>query len=223
MNIYVLILLVNKFMTNWLDIYSTIYKNNLQINADGSKRGLSKNVYNRAEGYQLIFENLLSTKQENFQIIETGTIRNPMNWKDGNSGFLFSEMVKIHGGFVKSVDIDQSAVDTANDFVDSQYYKSYCSDSVAWLKKQQDLDQIDLFYLDSYDVEWINDEPSASHHLNEFLSIEPFLKKRSIVAIDDNSFLSTGKRTGKGRKIFEYLETKSIYPLYDEYQIIYVF
>lgn len=210
-------------MIDWLEIYSKTYKDNLQINASGQKRGLSKNIYNRADGYRLIFEHLLMSKQTNFQIIETGTIRNPMNWKDGNSGFLFSEMVKIHGGFVRSVDIDQRAVNTANNFVDSRYYKSFCSDSVKWLKEQTDLDQIDLFYLDSYDVEWLDDEPSADHHLKEFLSIEPFLKSGSIVAIDDNSFLLSSRRTGKGRKIFEYLESKSILPIYDEYQIIYKF
>ena len=76
--------------------------------------------------------------------------------------------------------------------------------------------------MDSYDVEWSDDEPSATHHLNEFLVIEPFLKN-TVVAIDDNSFLTSGKRTGKGRKIFEYLEKKSILPVYDEYQIIYKF
>lgn len=210
-------------MNDWLEIYSNTYKNNLQINSSGVKRGLTKNIYNRAQGYQIIFETLLKIKQENFQIIETGTIRNPMNWKDGNSGFLFSEMVRIHGGFVRSVDIDQRAVDTANNFVNPAFYKSFCSDSVAWLKSQQDLNEVDLFYLDSYDVEWANDEPSADHHLKEFLVIEPFLLPGKIVAIDDNSFLASGKRTGKGRKIFEYLESKSILPIYDEYQIIYRF
>ncbi len=210
-------------MNNWLELYKKDFKRNLEINSSGIKRGLKKNVYNRAQGYQTIFELLLSSKSENFSIIETGTIRNPNNWKDGNSGFLFSELVKIHGGFVKSVDIDQKAVDTANKFVDPNYYRSYCSDSVDWLKNQTDLNSIDLFYLDSYDVEWFNDEPSAEHHLKEFLVIEPFLKSNSIVAIDDNSFLLSGKRTGKGRKIFEYLESKNILPIFDEYQIIYKF
>lgn len=210
-------------MNNWLDLYKNNFKNNLEINSSGIKRGLKKNVYNRADGYQLIFEYLLSSKEKDFYIIETGTIRNPNNWKDGNSGFLFSELVKIHGGFVKSVDIDQSAVDTANNFIDPKFYKSYCSDSVEWLKNQSDLDKIDLFYLDSYDVEWVDDEPSADHHLKEFRVIEPYLKSGSIVAVDDNSFLLNGKRTGKGRKIFEYLESKNIFPVFDEYQIIYRF
>lgn len=210
-------------MDNWINTYCEKYKPFLNLKSNGAKRGLSKDIYNRSQGYQIIFENLLEIKQSDFQIIETGTIRNPMNWKDGNSGFLFSEMVRIHGGFVKSVDIDQRAVDTANGFVDPSFYKSFCSDSVEWLKNQKDLGQIDLFYLDSYDVEWADDNPSADHHLKEFLVIEPFLLPGKIVAIDDNSFLTSGKRTGKGRKIFEYLESKSILPIHDEYQIIYRF
>jgi len=52
--------------------------------------------------------------------------------------------------------------------------------------------------------------------------IEPFLKPGVIVAIDDNSrLIETNLRTGKGRKIFEYLEQKGIYPIHDDYQIIY--
>jgi hypothetical protein len=210
-------------MNTWIDVYQKNYKSLLDRSSSGIKRGLKFDVYNRSRGYELIFENLLRTKLKGFQIIETGTIRNPMNWKDGNSGFLFAEFVKMHEGFVRSVDIDQNAVNTANKFVDNRYYKAHCSDSVSWLSSLQDLNNIDLFYLDSYDVEWANDDPSADHHLKEFLVIEPFLISGKIVAIDDNSFLTSGKRTGKGRKIVEYLESKSILPIYDEYQIIYRF
>lgn len=210
-------------MDDWINIYCEKYKPLLDLKANGVKRGLSKNIYNRSEGYQLIFESLIAFKNANFQIIETGTVRNPMNWKDGNSGFLFAEFVKTYGGFVRSVDIDQNAVNTANTFVDNQYYRSFCSDSVSWLSSLQDLNNIDLFYLDSYDVEWLDDNPSAQHHLKEFKVIEPFLNRNSIVAIDDNSFLISGQRTGKGRAIYNYLAEKNIFPIYDEYQIIYKF
>jgi len=209
-------------MENWLNIYKTSYKDLLSVTSGGEKRGLLYPLYDRSEGFQKIFELLLSKKNSNFQIIETGTLRNPGKWKEGNSGFLFSEFVKFHGGLVRSVDIDQKAVDTANNYVDQNYFKAYQSDSVKWLQEQKDLSQIDLFYLDSYDVKWQNDDPSAQHHLKEFLAIEPHLKN-CIVAIDDNSFLLNGQRTGKGRAIYNYLKNKSIEPLYDNYQIIYKF
>ena len=210
-------------MDNWLDIYDRQYSGLLDLNSNGEKRGLRDNIYNRSRGYRLIFELLLQQKSTGFEIIETGTVRNPMNWKDGNSGFLFSELARAHGGKVQSVDVDQAAVDRANNFIGGEWYTSFCSDSVAWLAQQQNLDQIDLFYLDSYDVEWFNDGPSADHHLREFQTIEPFIKPGAVVAIDDNAYLLDGRRTGKGRAIVEYLADKNIVPLYDQYQIIYQF
>jgi hypothetical protein len=93
---------------------------------------------------------------------------------------------------------------------------------VQWLEQQTDLAQVDLFYLDSYDVKWNNDSASAEHHLREFQTIEPRIQPGTVVAIDDNArFLNNGARTGKGRRIVEYLEFKGIQPLYDAYQIIY--
>lgn len=210
---------------NWLEIYQQQYQPLLDqaIMSIGAcaKRNCQPGLYDRGPGFKLMFELLLKNKNKDFYIIETGTVRNPNNWKDGNSGFLFAEMVKLHGGFVSSVDINQSAVDTANTFIDSKYYKSFCSDSVAWLSSLENLNAIDLFYLDSWDVKWHDDVASAEHHLKEFKAIENFLKSGAIVAIDDNAFLLDGKRSGKGRMIVEYLESKNKLPIYDKYQIIY--
>lgn len=207
---------------NWLEIYKSNYKHLLKQSASGVKRGLLTDIYDRSDGFEIIFNELFKIKSNNFQIIETGTLRKPNNWKDGNSGFLFSELVRLHDGYVQSVDIDKAAVDVANIFVDKKYFIAHHSDSVTWLLSQTNLESIDLFYLDSYDVRWLNDGPSAEHHLNEFKVIEPYLKN-CIVAIDDNAFLSTGARTGKGRAIYEYLEKKNIFPIWDKYQIIYRF
>jgi len=163
-------------VTNWIDNYNLLYKEKLSLKINGPKRGLKVNPYDRSKGFSIIFEELFKIKEKEFQIIETGTVRDPGNWRDGNSGFLFSELVKQHDGFVRSVDISQQAVNIANQFIDNRYYKSVCSDSVDWLKSLRDLENVDLFYLDSYDVDWQNDKPSANHHLQEFLAIEPYLK-----------------------------------------------
>ena len=99
-----------------------------------------------------------------------------------------------------------------------------CSDSVTWLDAMPDRHQVDLYYLDSWDVKWHDDRDSAQHHLKEFLAIEPDLKPGCVVAIDDNSrWAATQARTGKGRAIVEYLEAKNHHPIYDEYQIIFQF
>jgi hypothetical protein len=70
-------------------------------------------------------------------------------------------------------------------------------------------------------VDWNNCQPSAEHHLNEFKSIESKLVSGTIIAIDDNIMLHS-KRYGKGRNIFNYLESKNILPIYDKYMIIYI-
>lgn len=207
----------------WIEYYTQHYAPNLDLTSSGEKRGLTRNIYNRATGYKLIFEQLLTFKHSNFNIIETGSTRKPNNWKDGNSGAIFADFVSRAGGFVRSVDIDAEAVIAANGHIDSQYHLATCSDSVSWLSSLTDLDQVDLFYLDSWDVKWANDAGSAEHHLKEFLAIEPYLNRDCVVAIDDNSFLSNGQRTGKGRAIHQYLESKGILPIYDDYQIIYRF
>ena len=209
-------------MRPWIERFENQYKPFLNINVSSHKRGLVTGLYQRAAGFEIMLHELLKIKNNDFKIIETGSTREPNNWKDGNSGVLFADFVKHHGGSVRSVDINQNAVDAANAFIDSNYHRAECSDSVAWLQQQPDLDQVDLFYLDSYDVKWHDDQPSAAHHLQEFLVIEPFLKPGVIVAIDDNSrLIETNGRTGKGRKIFEYLEQKGIHPIHDYYQIIY--
>ena len=211
-------------MNKWTEKYNTDFLPLLDVNVSHEKRGLVSGLYHRSKGFNLIFNELLNNKQQDFLIIETGSTRKPDNWKDGNSGFLFAEFVKMHGGFVRSVDIDQEAVDSANAHINPIYHRSFCADSVSWLSSQNDLNSVDLFYLDSMNVKWNNDEGSADHHFKEFLTIEQYLKSGCIIAIDDNSkFLGSGERTGKGRKIFEYLSNKNILPIYDMHQIIYKF
>jgi hypothetical protein len=122
------------------------------------------------------------------------------------------------------VDLDPEAVATANQTIQSSKFESNCMDSVTWLAVQPDLDQVDLFYLDSWDVKWNDDHDSANHHLMEFKMIEPYLKPGAMVVIDDNSrFATNNQRTGKGHYIADYLLAQGIVPVYDEYQIIYKF
>jgi SAM-dependent methyltransferase len=208
----------------WLKHYRDTYYDLLNPQVSGAKRGLTEGLYQRAAGFNLVFAYLESLGQTEYHIIETGTLRNPGNWKDGQSARLFTEFVEHHGGSVRSVDIDPTAVDTARDAIKSKKFESTCQDSVLYLATQLDLDSVDLFYLDSYDVKWDNDHDSAQHHLMEFQLIEPHLKPGAIVVIDDNSrFLNNNQRTGKGHYIADYLQAKGHAPLYDAYQIIYRF
>jgi hypothetical protein len=214
---------LNIFMS-WLQHYRTHYAALLNSNTSGAKRGLHEGLYCRAAGFDLIFAQLESRNQTQYHIVETGTLRNPGNWKDGQSARLFVEFVEHHSGTVRSVDIDPAAVNIASAELPNACFAVSCSDSVTWLSNQNNLDQVDLFYLDSWDVKWHNDHDSAEHHLREFLAIEPHIKPGCVVAIDDNArFLSDNSRTGKGRRIVEYLDQQGMQPIYDAYQIIYQF
>lgn len=207
---------------SWLDHYRQCYWNLLDCAVSGAKRGLCEGIANRARGFEIMFELLLSCRTQDFDIVETGTCRNPGNWKDGQSAWLFTEFVKIHGGRVRSVDIDPDACQRARDHLATPPFQVTCGDSVEYLRSLDDLDRVDLFYLDSWDVKWNDDTPSAEHHLAEFLTIEPYLSAGTVVAIDDNArWLHNNQRTGKGRLVVEYLAAKHIYPVYDQYQIVY--
>jgi predicted O-methyltransferase YrrM len=208
----------------WLEKFNTDFYPYLDVNTSGAKRGLIEGMFHRADGFALMFELLLNKKTQDFNIVETGTLRKIDNWKDGQSARLFTEFVDAHGGLVRSVDIDEPACQVAKNLLPSSRFSVTCSDSVDWLTQLTDLDKVDLFYLDSWDVKWKDDGPSADHHLREFRAIESHLQPGTIVAIDDNSRkLNTNQRTGKGRKIVEYLDSIGKYPIYDRYQIIYQF
>jgi hypothetical protein len=211
-------------MNTWLDHYRRIYYPLLNIHFDGVHGILADGFYNRAVGFDIIFRLLLNQKQSRFNIVETGTLRTPGNWMDGQSARLFTEFVDLYDGQVRSVDIDSVACDAARDSITSANFSVAHSDSVAWLESLTDLEQVDLFYLDSHDVDWNNDTDSANHHFKEFKIIQPFIRAGAVVAIDDNSrWVNNNRRTGKGRAVVEYLESQGHFPILDEYQIIFQF
>lgn len=209
---------------DWLEHFHSEYFALLEPKSGGAKRGVHEGLFHRAKGFQTMFQLLLQRELDEYHIVETGTLRNPGNWKDGQSAKLFTEFVDQIGGWVKSVDINARACQNAREHLTSPKFSVHCGDSVDFLSSQPDLGDVHLFYLDSYDVKWHNDHDSATHHLKEFCAIESHLSPGTIVAIDDNTrLLDSNRRTGKGRLIVEYLERKSVYPIYDEYQIIYQF
>ena len=203
----------------WLENYRDL----LTPTISGAKRGLQEGIGVRYPGFEIMFGLLWARGSDWYNIVETGTLRNPGNWKDGQSARLFLEFVNLTSGTVRSVDIDPKACDQARRALTDERFHVYCADSVTWLESQRDLEEVDLFYLDSWDVKWHDDHDSAQHHLREFRAIEHNLKPGAIVAIDDNARFLDGRRTGKGRAIVEYLDRQGYRPIYDAYQIIYQF
>ena len=89
-------------------------------------------------------------------------------------------------------------------------------DSVEFLYKYKPTEDIDLLYLDSYDLDWNNPIPSALHHMKELCAIISKLKKGCIILIDDNN-----NNIGKGQFVSNFLDNIGAKQLFSEYQIAY--
>ena len=169
----------------------------------------------RSDGFQKIFEYLAD--KENPIIVETGTYREENNYEgDGCSTLLFDSFVDYHGGSVLSVDIDPKACELAKE--NTYFTEVIESDSVEFLGSLDG--KVDLLYLDSYNiVNWNDDWAPAAHHLKELFAAKNCIKDGTLIVVDDNLTTPKGKRVGKGRLIYELMESLGIEPYFDGYQV----
>jgi hypothetical protein len=169
----------------------------------------------RSDGFQKIFKYL--TDKKNPVIVETGTYREEDNYEgDGCSTLLFDSFIDYHGGSVYSVDIDPEACELARE--NTFFTEVVESDSVEFLGSLEG--KVDLLYLDSYNIDdWNNDWAPAAHHLKELFAAKNCIKEGTLIVVDDNITAPNGKRLGKGRLIYELMESLGIEPYFDDYQI----
>jgi hypothetical protein len=120
-------------------------------------------------------------------IVETGCLREEGNWGgDGQSTLVWDAFVNYQGGQVFSVDLDVKAAALANSLT-SDKTRVEANDSLAYLLHLATLGlSVDLLYLDSYDIDWSQPEPSMQHHVKELDAAWPMLKPGTVVAVDDN-------------------------------------
>jgi len=177
--------------------------------------GIKPRLNKRSAGFQKIFDFLGGLHSP--VIVETGTYREENNYEgDGCSTLLFDSFVDYHGGVVLSVDIDPEACDLAKE--NTCFTEVIESDSVEFLGTLEG--KIDLLYLDSYNIaDWNNDWAPAAHHLKELFAAKDCIKEGTMIVVDDNLKLPNGKRLGKGRLIYELMESLGIDPCFDDYQI----
>jgi len=168
----------------------------------------------RANTFEQIFDHLETLVDP--VIVETGTYREKNNYEgDGCSTLLFDQYVASHGGVLWSVDNDQQACDLA--LRETDHAIVVCSDSVEFLNTLEG--KIDLLYLDSYNItNWHNDWAPASHHLKELFAAYPCLQPGTLIVIDDNIQVE-GKRYGKGRLVYELMDSLGVEPYFDKYQV----
>ena len=177
--------------------------------------GIKPRLNKRSDGFQKIFKYLTAIQDP--IIIETGTYREENNYEgDGCSTLLFDTFVDYHGGAVVSVDIDPKACELAQK--NTYFTEVIKSDSVEFLGILDG--KVDLLYLDSYNIEdWHNDWAPAAHHLKELFAAKNCIKDGTLIVVDDNLKTPNGKRVGKGRLIYELMESLGIEPYFDGYQV----
>ena len=140
----------------------------------------------RGSAFDTITQHLESLSRD-VVIVETGCLRQEGNWGgDGQSTLVWDAFVNYQGGQVFSVDLDVKAAALANSLT-SDKTRVEANDSIKYLIHMTTLGlSIDLLYLDSYDIDWNDPEPSMRHHEKELDAAWPMLKPGSIVAVDDN-------------------------------------
>ena len=115
-------------------------------------------------------------------IVETGT-----SAYGTDSSRIFDSFAKMFNGYFYSVDINEYPAKRLR-IAKSKRSKFYIMDSVDFLRKFGPLTQhktVDLFYLDSWDIDWENPLKSAIHGRNEMDAIKPYIKPGTVLMIDD--------------------------------------
>ena len=154
-------------------------------------------IYNQEENTYEMFSNKPGiSKHINYLTFkrlfeEMQTLKNPLILESGiasfgtQSTYLFNEYVKKYGGFFWSVDINQNLVDIHEGNM-CPATKLICDDSVSFFKKWSKNNNVaDVIYLDSYDLDFYNPEPSGNHGLAEYQALLPVIKKNTLLLIDD--------------------------------------
>jgi hypothetical protein len=158
------------------------------------------------------------------------------------STYLFNEYVRKYGGRFWSVDINNELVKKHSNKMCAAT-TLICDDSVQFLQNWTNIHKnvkADVVYLDSYDLDWYDPIPSATHGLNEYKAILPAMKSGSLMLIDDTpstpywlddrdktyndmvKFYETHNfLTGKGQYVLT--EPKNSQTLLHNYQVLYKF
>ena len=182
----------------------------------------------RAQGFRTMFAEVESRleqagRAEDLLVVETGSSWRDDRWAElGLSTRLFDRFVLFHGGRFVTIDINAETIDRVRANCSSST-EAFCMDSVECLQRlQSELGSktIDLLYLDSWDLDLRDPEPSANHHIKELQAVWNALGQGSVVGVDDNPQLPDGTRIGKGMHIRRFLNATGRQPVFDGYQTV---
>ena len=136
-------------------------------------------------------------------IVETGCLRDPDNFLDGQSTLLFDKYTISRGekSKVYTVDINPKCTKTCQQVV-SKNVEITTDDSVRYLSNLShkfftNKIKASMFYLDSFDLDWRYPYPSAAHHLKELAAISRILFEDTLVVVDDSPASANITQTDK--------------------------
>jgi hypothetical protein len=151
-------------------------------------------------------------------LVETGTARGGASdcLGDGCSTVIFGHYATVHNCQFYSVDINANNVNNSRAAVKQYAANVIHDDSINFLANFPY--QIDFLYLDSYDFDFWNPEPSQQHHLKEISAVYPHLTDKTIIMIDDCDL----PHGGKGKYVIQYLLERGWKIAMQGYQVIMV-
>jgi len=178
----------------------------------------------RSKGFETMFALVKKQSQKTGKpivIVETGSVRRlPLDIPDdGESTLIFSHFLGKNG-VLHSVDTDSNCKTIIHRHLKLNNVQFHKMNSIEFLKKFLNPQDITLLYLNSYDVQFGNSGSSARHHLEEIKAIFDNLKEGTIIAIDDNLVID-GKPVGKGYMVEDFLKAAGVYLIYDGYQKVF--
>ena len=166
--------------------------------------------------FDVIFGELEKLNLEKYYICETGCIRSltQFDWQ-GNFTILANNFLEFHDGIIYTCNIDSDAINLCKDLSKT---KASLMDSILFLSTLNEINEVNLFYLDSMDIDKHNPVPSMKHHYDEFLTL---IKNRThgnfYLIIDDN----ISDNIQKGYYINKLMTKLNIMPLLHSYQTMY--
>lgn len=171
----------------------------------------------RKESFELMIQKLKT--KNNPLIVETGCVRQLNDYGAGMSTVIFDKYIEENNGECYSIDNNPINIALAQSI--TKNINLICSDSVTYLfgmnnQLRKINKNIDLLYLDSFDLDISNPHPSSLHHILELICVWPSCGPNTIIAVDDN--LEDG--TGKGKYVKQFMKNIGLNPIFDGYQII---
>ena len=147
-------------------------------------------------------------------IVETGCVRRPGAWIDeGQSTIIWDWIIAKTGGSATSFDISEESVSACRKMVKN--VKVVQSDSVTGLRSLERPEDIDLLFLDSYDV--TGDYRAPIHHLTELGCVYERLKSGCMIAVDDCNY-----GWGKDRYVRSFFNDIGVEPVVKSYVSVWV-